>query len=138
WYLDVYPSRATAEAAKGLRGTVVESFGQVWLLSIEQANWAPSGGERVAEIGPLPVTAGANYSAQYMEAIFMPGMTAPAQTHGGPEAWYTLGGRDLPRNPAWHANRARRRPTRDRARRPTHAPYSHRHRAAPITCAHSA
>jgi quercetin dioxygenase-like cupin family protein len=92
WYLDVYPSRATADAAKGLRGIVVESFGQVWLLSIEQANWAPSGGERVAEIGPLPVTAGANYSAQYMEAIFMPGMTAPAHTHGGPEAWYTLAG----------------------------------------------
>jgi len=28
-----------------------------------------------------------------MEAIFTPGMTAPAHTHAGPEAWYTLAGK---------------------------------------------
>jgi hypothetical protein len=44
---------------------------------------APSGGERVAEIGPLPVTADAAYAAQYMEAVFTPGMTAPAHRHSG-------------------------------------------------------
>jgi quercetin dioxygenase-like cupin family protein len=92
WHLDVYSSRAAAEAAKGSRGTVVESLGKIWLLSIEDAGWRPSGGERVAEIGPLPIVAGENYSAQYMEAIFTPGMTAPAHTHSGPEAWYTLAG----------------------------------------------
>ncbi|MFY9644020.1 MAG: hypothetical protein WAK29_02525 [Terriglobales bacterium] len=32
------------------------------------------------------------YSAQLMEAIFPPGMTAAAHTHSGPEAWFTLGG----------------------------------------------
>ena len=75
WYLDIFPTRAAAEAAKGLHGTVVESLGKVWVLSIEEPNWRAAGGERVAEIGPLPVTAGANYSAQYMEAVFTPGMT---------------------------------------------------------------
>jgi quercetin dioxygenase-like cupin family protein len=92
WHLDAYPTRAAAEAGKGPRGTVVESLGKVWLLTIEIAGWRPSGGERVAEIGPLPVTAGEKYSAMYMEAIFTPGMTAPAHTHSGPEAWYTLAG----------------------------------------------
>ena len=92
WFLDVYPTRATAEAAKGPHGTVVESLGKVWVLSIEEPNWRAAAGKRVAEIGPLPVTAGANYSAQYMEAVFTPGMTAPAHTHAGPEAWYTLAG----------------------------------------------
>lgn len=92
WHLDAYPTRATAEAAKGSRGTVVESLGKVWLLTIEETGWRPSGGERIAEIGPLPVIAGEKYSAQYMEAIFTPGMTAPAHTHAGPEAWYTLAG----------------------------------------------
>jgi quercetin dioxygenase-like cupin family protein len=92
WHLDLYPTRADADAAKGPHGTVVESFGKVWLLTIEQAGWRPTGGERVAEIGPLPITAGEKYSAQYMEAIFNPGMTAPAHTHAGPEAWYTLAG----------------------------------------------
>jgi hypothetical protein len=92
WHLDVYPTRAAAEAAKGPHGTVVESLGKIWLLSIEDAGWRPTGGERVAEIGPLPLKAGEKYSAQYMEAVFNPGMTAPPHIHSGPEAWYTLAG----------------------------------------------
>ena len=71
---------------------MVESLGRVWLLSIEEAGWRPAGGQRVAEIGPLPVTSGENYAAQYMEAIFTPGMVAAAHTHSGPEAWYTAAG----------------------------------------------
>jgi quercetin dioxygenase-like cupin family protein len=92
WHLDVYSTRAAAEQAKSSRGTVIESLGKVWLLSIEAAGWRPAGGERIAEIGPLPVIAGETYTAQYMEAIFTPGMTAPTHTHPGPEAWYTLAG----------------------------------------------
>jgi len=92
WHLDAYPTRAAAEAAKGPSGTVVESLGKTWLLTIANAGWRPAGGERIAEIGPLPVIAGEKYSAQYMEAIFNPGMTAPAHVHSGPEAWYTLAG----------------------------------------------
>jgi quercetin dioxygenase-like cupin family protein len=93
WHLDTYPTRAAAEAAKGPRGTVVESLGKSWLLTIESAGWRPATkGERIAEIGPLPIIAGETYSAQYMEAIFTPGMTAPAHRHPGPEAWYTVAG----------------------------------------------
>jgi quercetin dioxygenase-like cupin family protein len=92
WHLDVYSTRAAAEQAKRSRGTVIESLGKVWLLSIEPAGWRPSGGERVAEIGPLPVIAGETYATQYMEAIFTPGMTVPTHTHPGPEAWYTMAG----------------------------------------------
>jgi quercetin dioxygenase-like cupin family protein len=92
WYLDSYSTRPEAEAAKGPRGTVVESLGKIWLLTIEGENWPTSGGARVAAIGPLPIDADARYAAQYMEAIFTPGMTAPAHRHSGPEAWYTLSG----------------------------------------------
>ena len=92
WHLDTYATRTDAEAARGPRGTVVQSLAKEWLLSIEAAGWRPRGGERVAEIGPLPVRADARYAAQYMEAIFTPGMTAPAHRHSGPEAWYTLTG----------------------------------------------
>lgn len=92
WHLDVYPSRKAAEAAKGPRGKVVESLGKIWLLTIEDAGWHPRKGKRVATIGPLAVKAGENYSAQFMEAIFTPGMTAPAHNHSGPEAWYTAAG----------------------------------------------
>jgi quercetin dioxygenase-like cupin family protein len=92
WHLDAYATRAEAETAKGSRGIVVESLGRVWLFTIDVAGWRPSGGERVAQVGPLPVEADISYSAQYMEAIFTPGMTAPAHRHSGPEAWYTLSG----------------------------------------------
>jgi quercetin dioxygenase-like cupin family protein len=92
WHLDVYATRSEAEAAQTAGGAVVESLGRIWLLTIADPGWRPSGGERVAEIGPLPIIAGQSYSAQYMEAIFTPGMVAPAHTHAGPEAWYTLAG----------------------------------------------
>jgi quercetin dioxygenase-like cupin family protein len=89
WHLDTYPTRTAAEASKGLRGALVESFGKVWLFTIAEAGWRPLSGARVAEIGPLPVSSDSNYTAQYMEAVFTPGMTAPAHRHSGPEAWYT-------------------------------------------------
>ena len=92
WHLDTFPTRVEAEAAKGPRSTVVESLGNVWLFTIEVAGWRPSGGERIAEIGPLPVRTEVPYVSEYMEAIFTPGMTAPVHRHAGPEAWYTLAG----------------------------------------------
>jgi quercetin dioxygenase-like cupin family protein len=93
WHLDAYPTRSEADKAKGPRGTVVESLGKVWLLTIEKAEWRPAlKGERIAEIGPLPVTAGEQYSAVFMESISIPGMTSAIHTHPGPEAWYTLAG----------------------------------------------
>jgi quercetin dioxygenase-like cupin family protein len=92
WHLDTYPTRAAAEAAKGPRGTVLEALGKIWLLTIAEAGWRPLRGERVAEIGPLPVAPAAAYTAVYLEAIFTPGMTAPSHRHAGPEAWYTMAG----------------------------------------------
>src|SRR5262249_32378129 len=37
WHLYNYPTRPSAEASKGPRGTVVESFGKVWLYTIAEA-----------------------------------------------------------------------------------------------------
>jgi quercetin dioxygenase-like cupin family protein len=92
WHLAEYSTRAAAQADKGPHGTVIESLGKVWLMTIEHAKWRPSHGNRLAKIGPLPIVAGEKYSVQYMEAIFTPGMTAPAHIHSGPEAWYTMAG----------------------------------------------
>lgn len=92
WHLDAYPTRTAAETDKGARATIVESLGKMWLMTIEDEKWRSLHGNRIAEIGPLAVLSGEKYSAQYMEAIFTPGMTAPAHVHSGPEAWYTLRG----------------------------------------------
>src|SRR5690348_501068 len=47
---------------------------------------------RIGEVGPIPIAAGENYSAQYMEADFTPGMTAHEHVHSGPEAWFNVAG----------------------------------------------
>jgi quercetin dioxygenase-like cupin family protein len=92
WYLDRYSTPAAAEVAKGPRGTVLQALGKTWLLTIEGPDWRAPGGERVAAIGPLPISGDHQYSAQYMEAIFTPGMTSTTHRHSGPEAWYTEAG----------------------------------------------
>jgi hypothetical protein len=92
WHLSRYPTRATADAAQGTGSTVVESLESVWLFTITDLGWRPPSGEHIAEIGPLPVVAGVGYTAQYMEAVFRPGMKSIVHRHPGPEAWYTLSG----------------------------------------------
>ena len=92
WHLDVFPTLSAAEAARASGSAVVQSLGKTWLLTVGDANWRPAGGERIAEIGPLPISPGDRYSAQYLEAIFTPGMTSSVHRHAGPEAWYTLAG----------------------------------------------
>jgi quercetin dioxygenase-like cupin family protein len=92
WHLDTYPSRAAAEAAKGPRGAVVESFGKVWLYTIAEEGWRAGGSEHVATIGPLATELGRNYTARYMEAVFSEGMHSSTHRHSGAEAWYLLSG----------------------------------------------
>ena len=65
WHLNAYPSRAQAEATKGKRGTVIDSLGKFWVFTIDAGGWRPPSGERVAEIGPLPLRTDLEYSAQY-------------------------------------------------------------------------
>jgi quercetin dioxygenase-like cupin family protein len=92
WHLHVYETNAAAETAKGSVGTVVESFGKVWLLAVADDSWNPGGGKRVSRIGPLPISHSGNYTAEYMEATFLPGMKSRVHRHPGPEAWYVVAG----------------------------------------------
>src|SRR5258708_14169457 len=54
-HLDAYSTRAAAPADKGPQGTVIESLGKVWLMTIEEAKWKTDHGNRIAQIGPLPI-----------------------------------------------------------------------------------
>lgn len=93
WQVDSFPDLAAAQAARQPHGTVVESLGQVWLMTIAGKDWnVAAGGTHRATIGPLPVNATHTYAAQYMEAVFPPGMISRTHVHSGPEAWFTLSG----------------------------------------------
>ena len=92
WHLDAYPTRTAAEAARRERGTVAEAHGRVWLFTVAGAEWRPEGGQRVARVGPLPLTPGRTYAAHYLDGVVPPGARTPAHRHAGPEAWYVLEG----------------------------------------------
>lgn len=93
WHLDAYPDHAAAEKAKTDRGIVLEALGKTWVATMEKKSWRPkSTGKRIAEIGPIPVKPGKQYSATFMETIMNPGVKSNIHTHSGPEAWYTESG----------------------------------------------
>ncbi|TIT01653.1 cupin domain-containing protein [Mesorhizobium sp.] len=92
WHIDTFTSWAEAEAAKGLSGTIIESMGKVWLFTIAEVGWLPSGGQRAAQIGPLPVSEASEHAAVYMETVLPPGFSAPVHRHPGPEAVYVVAG----------------------------------------------
>jgi hypothetical protein len=93
WHVYSYPSRAVADAVpKRPASVVVEALGTVWLFAIGDAAWQASTGQRVAQIGPLPVVAAKHYTARFMEAVFPPGdgLQTAVHHHSGPEAWYIV------------------------------------------------
>jgi hypothetical protein len=92
WHIDRFASRAIAEQARGPRGTVVNSLGQIWLFTVADSVWHPTQGDRVARIGPLPLVVADSFAAVYMEGVFEPGMHSVVHRHPGAEAWYTLVG----------------------------------------------
>ena len=92
WHLDRFPSRAAAEQASIPTSAIVESFGSIWLFTLAKSGWRSTGGEHAARIGPLPVSEGSPFAAEYLRSIFNPGTTAPLHVHSGPEAFYALSG----------------------------------------------
>ncbi len=100
WHISTSADGAAPAAPDGPRGTVVESLGKSWVFTIADAGWRPSHGTPVAAIGPLPITPGVSYTAQYMEAVLRPGMKSLVHRHSGPEAWYTLTGETCLETPA--------------------------------------
>src|SRR4051794_792831 len=70
WHLYPFPDRAAAEAeaAAGLRSTVVEAHGRVWLFAIAELGWRVTGGERIAALGPFEGRSAVQYTAHYAEA----------------------------------------------------------------------
>jgi hypothetical protein len=65
WQIDSFPTKAAAETAKGPRGTIMEALGKIWLLSIAEEGYRPTGGTHAAEIGPLLTDAGTKYVAAW-------------------------------------------------------------------------
>lgn len=92
WHIDRFALREDAEATRASHGTVVQAHGRIWLFTLTDSTWRPSGGERVARIGPLPVVPGRRYAAHYLEGVVPAAGRTPVHQHAGPEAWLVLEG----------------------------------------------
>jgi hypothetical protein len=51
----------------------VDGHGKHWLFTIAEESFRPGGGERIAIIGPLVVSAGVPNTARYLETVIPPG-----------------------------------------------------------------
>ena len=93
WHLDTYPDSVHAVEAAGAKGIVISALGKVWVMTIDGAKVRRRGSTtHVADIGPLRVRRGVEYTALLMEAITTPGSNSAVHRHSGPEAWYTEAG----------------------------------------------
>lgn len=101
WYLDAFADSAAAARAATPGATILQALGRGWRLTIADSRGPSPAGERVARVGPLRVDRGTTYMAQYMEAIFTPGMQAPVHFHAGTEAIVTLAGETCMETPTW-------------------------------------
>lgn len=100
WHIDRFLSADLARKAGLPTSTVVAAFNATWLFTLSGASWRAKGGERVAEIGPLPIARAPQYQAEYLRSIFAPGTTAPLHVHSGPEAFYAIDGDTCLETPA--------------------------------------
>jgi quercetin dioxygenase-like cupin family protein len=106
WHLRAFPSRQAAETVKSATGIVVEEDGRAWLSEFGPLNTTPRGGEAIAVVGPLKLSAAGSYSAVLSYAVMRPGDKSRVHTHPGPEGWYVLAGEQCLETPDG-ADRAR-------------------------------
>jgi quercetin dioxygenase-like cupin family protein len=92
WHLEIFPSRAAAEAAKTSRGVVVEEDGKVWLSEFGPKDRVSVGGNSIAVVGPLTLISGKRYDAEIAYSVMGPDDHSRVHTHAGPEAWFVLAG----------------------------------------------
>ena len=92
WHLQIFPSRAAAEAVKTSRGVVVEEGGKGWLSEFGPKDRVSRGGRSIAVVGPLTLIPGKRYDAEIAYSVMGPDDHSRAHTHSGPEAWFVLTG----------------------------------------------
>lgn len=106
WRVENFPTVAQAKAAAGPAGwnpdsviyeattsLVAEVAGKVWLLTLGPKGGATPGGNKVAEIGPVPPITAPEYLLRVNHGYGAPGARTPMHSHPGSEAFYVVSGR---------------------------------------------
>jgi len=99
WQIETFPALAKAQAAAGPTSLAVEAAGKVWLFTLGPKGGATPGGNKVAEIGPVPPVTAPEYLLRIVHSGGPPGAKTPVHTHPGSEAFYVLTGQVSQRTP---------------------------------------
>jgi mannose-6-phosphate isomerase-like protein (cupin superfamily) len=92
WRIENFPALEQARSGAGEWALVTESAGKVWLFTLGAAGGSSPGGVKVAEVGPIPRVAAAEYLLRVNEASGPPGSVTPVHSHPGSEAFFVLAG----------------------------------------------
>ena len=105
WRVETFPSLADAKTAVGPDGwnpalvryetttsLIAEVAGKVWVLTLGPAGAATPGGNKVAEIGPVPTITASEYLLRVNAGSGPPGSETPVHSHPGSEAFYVVAG----------------------------------------------
>lgn len=92
WRIDTFPTLAKAQAAAGPTALAAEFAGKAWLFTLGPPGGSSPGGNKIAEIGPVPSFAAPEYLLRINRAGGPPGAKTPVHMHPGVEAFYVLSG----------------------------------------------
>jgi hypothetical protein len=93
WRVESFATLAQAQTAAGERSLAAEVSGKVWLFTLGPQGAATPGGNKLAEIGPVPLIAAKEYLLRINHAFGPPGAKTPVHSHPGSEAFYVIAGR---------------------------------------------
>ena len=99
WTIETFPSLAAAQAAEGATSLAAEHAGKAWLFTLAASGAVTSGGTKIAEIGPVPSVAAAQYLLRVNKAAGAPAAKTRVHTHPGSEAFFVLAGKLGQRTP---------------------------------------
>ena len=93
WQIENFATLAQAQAAASPTSLVTEITGKVWLCTLGSKDAPTHGGNKVADIGPVPPITAPEYLLRLNNSGGPPGATTPVHTHPGSETFYVISGR---------------------------------------------
>jgi quercetin dioxygenase-like cupin family protein len=92
WRVEKFATIAEAQAAAGPAALAAEADGKAWLFTLGAKGGSTTGGDKVAEIGPIPRITASSYLLRINSATGDPGAKTPVHSHPGSETFYVLSG----------------------------------------------
>jgi hypothetical protein len=117
WRVEIFPTLADAQAAVGPDGwnpasvryetttsLIAEVDGKVYVVTLGAKGASTPGGNKVAEVGPVPEITAPEYLLRLNHGYGPPGAATPVHSHPGSESFYVITGQLGQKTPQGIAN----------------------------------